>query len=384
MNVTYKYRLLTKKCDHQRLVVLLESQRQLYNAALAERRYAYKMVGRYVSYYDQCRELTECRSAFSDMRDVPAQLQRGTLYRLDKAFKGFFRRVKAGQKPGFPRFKGRGRFHALEWAEFQGITFDGKKIKSKAFGSIRVHLHRPLPDEYEIKDVKIVKDVKGWYVCFRACVSAVEKRNVNSSIGVDVGLESLATLSTGEKIPSLRASRKAERKLRIVNRALSRAQRGSNRRKKTKIRLQRVHAKIKNTRQTYLHQVSAKLIKEHDLIAVEKLSINNMMKNRHLSKSVADASWSTLKQMLSYKAEKAGKIFIEVDPRYTSQDCSGCGFRVKKKLSERLHICVSCGLILDRDENAARNILNKAVLSLEEPNVEGRFKRVPANIIGGA
>ena len=197
---------------------------------------------------------------------------------------------------------------------------------------------------------------------------------------MDVGLESLAILSTGDKIPSLRASRTAERKLRIANRALSRAQRGSNRRKKAKAKLSRVHAKIKNTRQTYLHQVSAKLVQDYDLIAVEKLNVKGLAQSR-LAKSIHDASWSTLKQMLSYKAEKAGKTFIEVDPRYTSQDCSGCGCRIKKRLSDRLHVCTSCGLIMDRDENAARNILNKAVLSLGEHNVKDCLERVPTNII---
>ena len=319
-HLTYKYRLLTRRRDHERLNTLLESQRQLYNSALQERIGAYKIAKKSVSFYDQCKSLTECRQEFNEMKKVPVNLQRGTLKRLDNAYKGFFRRIKVkGEKAGFPRFKGWGRFNTLEWAEFGGMTFNGQRIKSKAFGSIKVYLHRPLPEVYSIKTVKLVRDLKGWHVCFALQVPDVPKIPVNSQIGVDVGLTSLITLSNGEKISNIRPSLKHERKLRLTNRALARCKKGSNRRKKVKRALQSVHAKIKNTRQTYLNQVSSKLVKDYDLIALEKLNIKKMVQSR-LAKSINDVSWGQLANMITYKAEKAGKSVIFVDPKYTSQD----------------------------------------------------------------
>ena len=359
---TYKYRLLTKARDYKILESLLEPQRVLYNCALAERKYAYHMHRKSLSLYDQQKELTECRKLFGDMSNVPAVLQRGTLARLDRAYKSFFRRIKNGEKPGFPRFKGKGQFKTLEWNEFAGIIFDGKHIKSKAFGSIRVHLHRPL--EGTIKTVRLVKDIKGWHVAFSVQLETPKKQSVSNPIGVDVGLEMFVTLSNGEKIPSLRIARKNERKLRIANRALSRCKKDSNRRKKVCNNLAKVYVKIKNTRKTYAHQISATLVKQYDLIVAENLQIKNMLKSSYLAKSINDASWAQLLQFIEYKAENAGTHFVRVDPRYTSQDCSECGERTPKKLTDRIHVCMNCGLVLDRDVNAAKNILNKVVLNL--------------------
>ena len=369
MLLTYKYRLLTSKRDHLRLAELVEEQRQLYNAALQERIDCYDKTGASISLYDQFNSLTECRNTLPDMAAIPANLQRGTLHRLDKAFKSFFKRVKKGEKPGFPRFKGKGWYDTLEFKAFDGITLRGKWLRSKAFGSIRVHFHRPLPDGAEIKSARIVRDLKGWYVCFSVRLPDVEKVTVQTSVGIDVGLTDLATLSTGIKIPSLRAARKAEKALRVAQRKLSRAKKGSNGRRKARESVARVHRKIKNVRDTYAHQVTARLVRDFDLIAVEDLKVKNLMKNRHLARSIADASWSDLIAKIAYKAEKAGKHLIKVDPSFTSQDCSGCGERVHKPLSQRVHRCTNCGLVVDRDENAAMNILLRGVVAPGAHNV---------------
>ena len=386
MNLTYKYRLLTKEKDHKKLNVLVESQRQLYNSALEERIECYKRTGKGLSKYDQFKHLTEARKEIKELSDVPANLQRGTLKRLDEAFKSFFRRCKKrNEKVGFPRFRGPGWFKTLEWNEFSGIAFDGKKIKSKAFGQIRVHLHRPLPDDHDIKSVKLVRDTKGWSVCFSVKVDSKEKiEKVENPIGIDLGLTNFLTLSNGEKIPSLRSARKSERKLRVVNRHLSRCKKGSNRRKKAVLKVAKVHEKVKNQRQTYVHQISARLVKEFDHIVVEDLNIKGMVKSR-LAKSINDAGWGNLLNKLEYKAEKAGIWFEKVDPKYTSQDCSSCGVRIKKSLSERWHSC-ECGLELDRDHNAALNILarselsNRGVVIPGEHKVERRLMLVPGKI----
>ncbi len=315
------------------------------------------------------------------MAAAPVHLQRGTLKRVDTAFKGFFSRVKRGQTPGFPRYRGKGWYDTLEWQQFRGITFWHGRLKSKAFGSIRVHLHRPLPKNGTITAVKITHDYKGWSVCFVVSVPTPGTKTVNSArcVGVDVGLTSLATLSTGEQIPSLRAARKAERSLRVAQRALSRCKHGSQGRTKARAVVRRVHTKVRNSRRTYAHQQTARLVKRYDLIAIEDLNIKGLARTR-LAKSVHDAGWSTLFQILSYKAERAGTTLIRVDPRHTSQDCARCQTRVPKKLHERTHRCPSCGLVEDRDVNAALNILRKAVVGLRERNVGHRSLRAPGNI----
>lgn len=379
MHLTYKYRVLTKPTQARRLAELLESQRQLSNAALQERIDCYRKTGASLSYFDQCKGLTECRKALPEMAALPAQLQRGTLKRLHEAFQGFFRRVKRGQKPGFPRFRGKGWFDTLEWAEFSGITLTGNRLKSKAFGTLRVHFHRPLPEDAATKSCKIVRDVKGWAVCFVVQVDTPEKCTVQTSVGLDVGLTDLVTLSTGEQIPTLRAVRRAERKLRVAQRHLSRCQRGSKGRHKARAREARCHAKVKNQRRTYAHQISKRLVDRFDLIAVEDLHVKGLARTR-LSKSVLDASWSTLLDLIAYKAEKAGHYLVKVDPNYTSQDCSRCEERVKKPLAQRVHQCPACGLVLDRDENAAVNILNRAVAGPGVQNVAGYGERVPRKV----
>lgn len=366
MYLTYRYRLLTSRANRRRLEAAVEAQRHLYNAALLERIDCYAKTGRAITYVDQCKSLTACRQDDPDMAAMPAHLQRGTLHRLDRAFQSFFRRVKAGQSPGFPRFKGRGWYDTLEWREFLGVTFDGKHIRSKAFGSIRVHMHRPI--EGEIKSVRITRDGAGWYACFVCELEVAPKRVVSDAVGLDMGLSALATLSTGEKLPTLRAARKAKAELRRRQRHLARCKRGSRGRQKARARLAACHRKVRNVRRTYAHQQSAALIARYDLIAVEDLNVAGMMKGMH-ARSVADAGWSILIDMLTYKAERAGGHLIRVDARNTTQACSGCGALVRKKLSTRVHACLDCGLRLDRDHNAALNVLHKA---LGDDGVPGR------------
>ena len=368
MNLTYKYRLTPKKHVRRRLDVLLDGQRQLYNAALQERIDCYAKTGKRVSLYDQTKSLTECRRSITEMAAVPAHMQRGTLKRLDNAFKGFFRRCRLGEKPGFPRFRGKGWFDTLEFVEYLGIRFDGRRIHSKAFGSIRVHLHRSLPDDHEIKAVKLTKDCRGqWAVCFSLKIPDVSKRPIRTAVGIDVGLTDLATLSTGETIPNVRAALRAQRKLRVAQRAKSRKNKGSNGRRKAVEAEARVHRKIKNVRNTHNHQVSARLVKEFDFIGVEDLKIRNMVRNRRFAKHINDASWGDLLRKTEYKAERAGATFGKCDPKFTSQDCSGCGARVWKALSQRWHSCPECGTELPRDHNSAILIRDRCIGGVAVP-----------------
>ncbi len=380
MFLTMKCRLMPSRAKRDRLAALVEGQRVLYNAALEERIGCFRKTGRSVTCFDQCKALTECRLDIPEMRDVPAQLQRGTLKRLDEAFKGFFRRVRNGERPGFPRFKGRGWFDTLEFAEFSGVTFDGKHLRSKAFRSIRVHVHRPL--QGRIRAAKIMRDGRNWHVCLQVEVEAAPKKVVQSAAGLDVGLTRLATLSTGASIPTLRAAKRAEKELRRRQRHMARCKKGSDGRRKARERVAALHRKVRNIRRTYAHQQSAALVARYDLVAVEDLNVRGMARSRH-ARGVHDAGWSTLVEMLSYNAERAGGTLIRVDPKRTSQDCSACGERVPKDLSERRHDCPSCGVSLDRDHNAALNILRKAIGGVVVPggrNVAGCGERARGNV----
>jgi putative transposase len=380
MILTYKYRLLPTKRQHTELIYILEQQRQLYNAALEERIGCYKKTGKTRVLFEQQKALTEWRQSDVDARKLPANLQRWTLKRLDAAFNGFFGRLKVKKgKAGFPRFKGFGQWNSFGFNEFSGIQFDGKRLRFKGMiGGIKVHLHRSLPKKANIRSCVFSKDHKGWTIVLQIEVRCRSRLSARA-IGIDVGISHLATLSTGETISNIRVAKHLECKLRIKQRALSRCKRNSKRRQKVRKQVTCQYSKIKNTRRTYLHQVSRKLVDIYDLIAVEKLNIKGLAKSA-LAHSVYDASWGILIGMLRYKAEKAGAKLVEVDPKYTSQDCSGCGTRVTKTLSARVHICPDCGLTLDRDHNAARNILHRAVVSPEVLNVGQWFERVPRNI----
>ena len=361
MFLTYKYRVLPNKRQHKALAEICESQRQLYNAALEERTDCYRKTGKGRSLFDQCKAVTECRRDLPEMRALPVNLQRWTLKRLDDAYAAFFRRCKTNGKAGFPRFRGKGWWSSFGFATFSGVRFDGKRIRFNGFpGGLRVHLCRPLPKDAKIKSCVFNRDGKGWNICFQIEIAAPEKKAIRSEVGIDVGLIAFAYQSDGVAIPAPQFARRAEREMRRRSRSLARCKRESKRRLKVKARLAKLHRKILDARTTWLHQQSARVVNSYDLIAVEDLRVANMLKNEHLARSISDAAWSTFTNMLSYKAERAGATFVKVDPRMTSQICSGCGAVVRKGLADRVHSCTSCGLTLDRDHNAALNILHRA------------------------
>jgi putative transposase len=363
MILTYRYRLLPSKRQHAALVGLLDAQRALYNAALEERIDCYRKIGKSVTYIDQCKSLTLCRRDLPEMDELPVNLQRWTLKRVDEAFQAFFKRAKARNgKAGFPRFRSRSRWEAFGFGEFSGIRLDGIRLRfSGMLSGLKLHMHRPLPENADIRSCVFRKDGRGWHVCLAIAMETPEKRMVTKMVGVDLGLKVFAYCSDGVILPNPRIARRAERAQRIAQRALARCKRGSNRRQKTKMRLARLHRKIADTRNTWLHQHSAALVKRADLIAVEDLNVKNMIRHPTLARSIADASWSKFLGMLAYKVEKTGGHLIRVDPRNTSQRCSACRELVPKSLAVRTHACPSCGLVIDRDWNAALNILRAGI-----------------------
>src|SRR5687767_1681869 len=222
MIVTYRFRLLPTKAQHRALEQILESQRQLYNAALEERIGAYRKANLTISYIDQTKGLTEWRASDPEASALPVSLQRATLKRLDEAYRGFFRRVKKGAKPGFPRFRGKGWFDSFGFSAFSGITLKSGRLRFKGLpGSLRIHWHRALPPGASPKTCAFKRDTKGWTVSFAVAIAEGAPRKGNQAVGVDLGISTFAALSDGGFIPSIRAARKAERRLRQAQRALA-------------------------------------------------------------------------------------------------------------------------------------------------------------------
>ncbi len=379
--LTYCYRLLPSKPQHRALEAILEAQRQLYNAALEERMGAYRNAGLTRSYVDQCKALTEWRRSDPEARRVPVCLQRWTLKQLDEAYRGFFRRLHSGTQPGFPRFRGKGRFASFGFREFSGIGLENRRLRFMGMpGGLRVHLHRPLPGGAAIRCCVFRRDVKGWKVGFAVEVPAASPRHGTRAVGLDLGISTYAAFSDGGFIPTLRAARRAEKRLRRANRALARKVRGSAGRRKARRALARCHAKVARARLDHLHQATARLVRDYDVIVVEKLNVKGLARGA-LAKDVHDASWAKFISTLRYKAEYAGARLVEVDPYDTSQDCSGCGVKVPKALGKRLHQCAHCGLAIDRDLNAARNILRRAGVGPGLPNVASSGMRAGENLV---
>jgi putative transposase len=258
MILAYRYRLLPTKQQHRALEAILESQRQLYNAALEELIDAYRKAHVTRTYFDQTKALTEWRRDDPEASALPVALQRATLKRLDEAYKGFFRRVKSGGKPGFPRFRGKGWFDSFGFREFQGISMQAGKLRFNGMpGALRVHLHRPIPAQALVRNCIFRRDVKGWIVGFAAEPPTQPLRDGERAVGVDLGITTFAALSDGAVIPSLRAARTAERRLRTAQRALARKKRGSQGRGKARIAVRRCHAATVRRRANHLHQASA-------------------------------------------------------------------------------------------------------------------------------
>lgn len=247
-------------------------------------------------------------------------------------------------------------------------------------GTLRVHLHRDIPAQGVIKCCRFRRDEKGWSVSFVIDLPSPDSRGVERKVGVDLGITTFAVLSDGGFIPSIRAARAAEHRMRALQRSLARKKPRSRGRRKARNAVARLHAAVARRRSDHLHQASARLVRDYDLIAIEALRIKSLSRSV-LAKAVHDASWSRFISMLRYKAERAGAQLVEVDPRNTTQDCSGCGRKVPKALNERRHECPYCGLSVDRDLNAARNILNRASTGPGLRNVVECDMRAGGNLI---
>lgn len=373
---SYKYRLYPTKKQQEQLQWTLDRCRELYNAALQERKEAWKYARKSIGYVEQCRSLTEVKHEVrTEYEEIVAHVLQNVLRRVDFAYKAFFRRVKLGEKPGFPRFQGKNRYDSFCFPDQWGWKLVGNRLHLSRIGVVKVKLHREV--QGIIKTCTIKREGQHWYVFF---VCEMEQQittpYTDEAIGIDLGVLHLATLSTGDTIKNPKHYRRAEKKLEKLQQSLSRKKRGSNRRKKAVQRVAKCHRKVRNQRKDFLDKQSRQLVNTYKVIVFEDIKPANLSKapkpkqdengrylpngasvKAGLNKSILDAGWSQFIMMCQSKAVCAGTVqVIKVSPKYTSQVCSKCGNVVKKDLTERWHSC-ECGCELDRDHNAAINIL---------------------------
>ncbi|MCJ7629376.1 MAG: transposase [Longimicrobiales bacterium] len=361
----YRYRIYPRAAEQAALWDVLRLHREVYNAALQERRDAWRKCGVSVSYNMQSAQIKEIRAIREDVGELNFTSLQQTLRRLNKSFVAFFRRVRARQTPGFPRFKGADRFRSVSFVYGDGCSLrvedNGRSaVYFQGIGELKVKWHRPLPEGARIKQAQIMVDGRDrWFVTFalEAPAEAFARTGGTGEIGIDVGLEKFAALSDGTLIENPRYYRVAQDRLADAQRVVARRRRGSRRWRKGKGAVALIQAKTAAQRLDFQHQVSARLVGEFGLVAVEDLNIRGLARGM-LAKSVHDAGWAQFISFLKYKAESAGTRVEEVDARGTSQTCPECGATAKKDLSERIHLC-PCGCVEDRDVAAARVILSR-------------------------
>lgn len=345
----YKYRIFPSKAQRTELNATLSLCCELYNAALQERRDAWNKQKKSIYYFDQTKQITLFKQDRPEFKDISIHALENVLKRIDLAFQAFFRRVRLGQKAGFPRFHSCKNYNSITFRQGSFSIKENNYLRLSKIGNVYINLHRQI--QGEIKTCSIKRDGEKWFVTFAVEQEIETPKHISQEqIGVDLGLESFATLSNGEQIENPRYFRKAEKHLAKVSRRWSK-----KKSKKNKRAIQNAHRKVRNQRNDFLHKVSNKLVKSYSLISVENLNIQGLAKSR-LGKSVHDVGWGTFIQLLCYKAESAGCKVVEVSPAYTSQTCPKCGDVKKKELSQRWHSC-ECGFSTHRDHAASLNIL---------------------------
>jgi putative transposase len=361
MQKAYQYRLYPTNGQARILNRMLEGARWVYNETLATRKRAWEERQEQVGLYATINLLPRWKAERPSLKIVHSQVLQNVCVRVDLAFKAFFRRVKTGEKPGYPRFKGQGRYDSLTYPQYgTGARLDGRHLILSKIGSIKVVLHRPIAGT--IKTVTIRRTATGkWFACLSVEITLQPQPVPPTAVGVDVGLEAFATFSTGEQIANPRFLRKDERALAKAQQRLSKTAKGTPERHKRRKAVAHIHERIANRRRDFAHQQARKLVRRFGTICIEDLNTQGMLKNRCLAKSIADAAWSQFAQVLTSKAVEAGGQVVQVDPRNTSTRCTqrvpGCGQLVAKDLSVRIHSCPVCGLEINRDLNAAINIL---------------------------
>jgi putative transposase len=371
LQLAYRYRLYPTKAQETTLAGTLETCRQVYNSLLNWRKHDYEVLGKSPSKFEQQAAFPKWKKEHAELGGVYSQVLQNVAVRVDLAFDAFFRRVKKndervkkndekdGEPPGYPRVKGYGQYDSITFPQ-SGFGFYQGRLRLSKIGDIAIRLHRQI--DGTIKTCTVRRINGKWFVCFSCEVEpevlppSDDNQILIEEVGIDVGLKTFASLSNGDHVENPRFFRRDEKALAKAQRKLSKQKRGSRARRKARKVVSRIHERIRNRRHDFVHQTARRLVNRYGVIGVEKLNVKGMVKNHCLAKSISDASWSMFRSVLTGKAERANRLVVAVNPAYTSQRCSGCGDIQKKSLSVRTHRCFVCGLVLDRDTNAAVNI----------------------------
>ena len=362
-----KCRLYPNSAQSARLAEYIAASRQTYNRALEQRIHAVKSNGKGIDYAAQQKQLTLQRCVDPTMAAMPCEVQRDGLRRVDSGFKNFFRRCKEGAKrKGFPRFKSATRYASFTIPDCGSVVKDGR-IKVRGIEK-PIRCRGLQPCEYEPRRLTIKRKAGKWFarILIDDQKQPPPKRAITRTVGIDMGLNSFLTTSDGEHIECPKHYRRLQPALKRAHRLVNRRKKGSKRRGRALLRVERIHAKIADCRDDFTHKLSKKLVTDFDFIAAEKLNIRGMVRS-NLAKSILDAGWGQFLFRCGYKAENAGATLDQGNPSGTSIDCSGCGTAVPKTLSDRVHRCPKCGLVMNRDQNAARNVLFRALLRISTP-----------------
>jgi len=369
MRRTFKYRLYPSKGQLRLLNRSLNECRWVYNETLATRKAAWDFLQKNVSLFDCNALLPTWKKARPSLKGAFSQCLQDAQKRVDLAFQAFFRRVKAGEKPGYPRFRGRDRYDSIAYPQYEnGCRLEKNILVLSKIGSVPVVLHRPV--EGEIKTATLTRSTTGkWFACF-SCDNVqadTQSEAIEGSVGIDLGLQHFAYLSNGEHIKNPRFFKKGQDALARAQRRLEKADKGTERRERRKRAVAHLHEKIVNRRRDFAHKLSRKLVNRFQNIFFEDLNIRGMLEERKHSKSIGDAAWNQLVQFTTYKAEDAGRRVGLVDPRGTSQRCCRCGTVVRKDISVRVHACTNpgCGFVAPRDHNSALEIERLGLQSLD-------------------
>lgn len=394
VNRKVEYRLYPTPAQGLKLHDMLGAHQRLYNAALEQRKLAWRMQRKSVSFNEQCKDLTALRADDETYAAINAQSSQVTLKRFDRAYQNFFRRVKAGQTPGFPRFKSYGRYPGWGYSSQSGWKYlpneTGKNGHLKLSGVGFIQMRGRARNEGTPSTCEIMHKNGRWYASITLECQPIRVPG-KDSVGIDWGLTKFATIvsSNGDvtEIENPRHLKRELKHLKRLQRDLSRKKLGSNNRKKAKKRVSNLHRKVANQRKDFLHQESAKLVSHVALIATETLNVKSMTANggnhkKGLNRAILDASPGAFFALLRYKAEEAGVEWVEVPTKQVkpSQRCSQCGVlpEVKKTLADREHRC-DCGLVCGRDENAAKVMLNWAIIGREPSKWGGNPLGIPLN-----
>jgi putative transposase len=382
MRTAYQYRLRLTQAQQATIDQWLELARRQYNYRLAERFWWWEQNRCDINacplichlpelkdrpdFYSQKRDLVNSKILFPEYKTLPSHTLQDVIARVEKTFDRWLKGDSHGRRSGKPRFKGVGRYRSIAFPDpVKPEHIDRRFIQLPKIGKLKMILHRPLPDEFAVKTAMISRKVDGYYITLSLQDSSVpelspELPTLDNTIGIDLGLKSFLVTDEGEEVDIPQHYRKAEKRLKRLQRSLSRKKKGSNRRQKAVKRVARHHLKVANQRKDFHYKTAKKLLDKGKHIGHEALNIKGIARTR-MARSTHDAGWGMFLQILSIKAERAGLMTIAVNPNGTTQDCSNCGQKVPKTIRDRWHSCLHCGLELDRDHNAAVNIRNRAV-----------------------